>query len=688
MSLATRCCLIGWMQLLFANAIVFAQDSTPRRYALLIAVTVYDNAEMNRPRLAYPEIDARAFGKFLSDHGYVVDYLLGSKATKSAIENRLKNLSNKSNESGAAIIGLWGHGVEFAGTNEAMFCPVDTRIRLVVDSKGKRVFDDSGNQMTEPDPDSLVRMSSVLGGLRICGGGSRLLIADCCRTSPNRPRGRAFGSKVKLKDLPNNTAAIFACQADEQAFEDKRWGHGALTKALLDLLPQLVAKKETGISSILGPLRRDVAKLVRDASNGREKQTISPILKGLPDLKFTRNSAAEIQRQQERPIVAALRDSGIDLVLDDQQHVFGVTVSTTQTHHDSIKLLNKLNSLRALTISDVKLDHRILSDLSELRNVTHLTLRKGRFELDAFRQLSRMKQLQFVDLFRSDVSDDCLNVLASMSNLVHIQCGQTRVSDVGLKHLERMNWLQSIDLADCSGVTDKGLKSLLKCPKLKILNVFGSRITDDGAEIIGQMKNLETLGLDATSVTDKGTQSLVNLTQLMDVNLSQTAISDETVKILSALPIVELRLRGTDISSRSLTSIAKMPALRILDLSETLIDDTGGADFRRMQSLVQVNLWATGVGDSTVKSIAELKNVSWINLDGTRISDKSVASLARMPSLNWLHLGSTSISDQCIPDLKSIKNLKHLNIAFTLIGEKALTNLREHCASKKCALID
>lgn len=261
-------------------------DIEPKRYAFLVAVTSYQHAEMNKPRLEFPEADAQAVGKFLEDYGYDVEYLLGRQATKSAIEMKLDELADKGNEEGTVVLGFWGHGVEFEGTSESMFCPFDTKIRTVVDSKGKKLFDKEGKPMVEPDSNSLVGMSTVLQGLRVSGAGNRLLLADCCRQSPNRARGRAFGSKTKLTDLPDNTAALFACSELEQAFEDKEWGHGAFTKCLLDLLPALATGDGDDVNSITGKLKRNVARLVRERSNGRDTQTVNPIFQGAPELKL------------------------------------------------------------------------------------------------------------------------------------------------------------------------------------------------------------------------------------------------------------------------------------------------------------------------------------------------------------------------------------------------------------------
>lgn len=88
------------------------------------------------------------------------------------------------------------------------------------------MFHDDGTPLVEPNPDSLITMADILAGLRISPAGNRILLADCCRTSPNAARGsavltkgRAFGANLKITDLPENTAAFFACSANEQAFE-------------------------------------------------------------------------------------------------------------------------------------------------------------------------------------------------------------------------------------------------------------------------------------------------------------------------------------------------------------------------------------------------------------------------------------------------------------------------------------
>lgn len=280
-----QCQFPALMLLLGMLAIPSLTTAADGKYALLVGVTEYRHAEMNKPPLDYPEIDAKAVSDFLKQHGYEVDLLLGKQATREAVLKKLEVLGQKGTQKGAVVVGFWGHGVEFEGSDEAMFCPYDTSVRLAADSKGRELYDKEFKRLIEPNPETLIGMSKVLNGLKITGAGNRLLLADCCRNSPNRPRGRAFGSKLKLTDLPDNTAAIFACSSSEQAFEHKDWGHGAMTKCLLDLLPRLTSDGGD-VNSITGRLRMNVSALVSAQSGGRDSQTVHPLVNGVVELRL------------------------------------------------------------------------------------------------------------------------------------------------------------------------------------------------------------------------------------------------------------------------------------------------------------------------------------------------------------------------------------------------------------------
>lgn len=248
------------------------------KYALMIAVTRYDHAAMNGDRpLKFPEDDARALGKLFAEHGYVVDYLLGTEATREAILKALDGLAAKGNADGVCVVGLFGHGVEVEFLNAELekkevlgcFCPFDTSVRQAINPDGQKEFE-NGQPRIEPTPDSLVKMSEVVGALKVAKAGSRLLVADCCRVMPNRPRGRnlGLGANFSTERLPSQTAMRFGCRPGEEALESDEWKHGAFTKSLIEVLTQMSSGTEPVTTGTLADkVKRRVQQLTSNKQN-------------------------------------------------------------------------------------------------------------------------------------------------------------------------------------------------------------------------------------------------------------------------------------------------------------------------------------------------------------------------------------------------------------------------------------
>ncbi|MBI1348017.1 SUMF1/EgtB/PvdO family nonheme iron enzyme [bacterium] len=257
----------------------FAQ--TPKKYALLVAVTTYEHAHLNQPpKIQYPEADAQAIAAIPKAAGYEVDLLLGEKATHKAVETALTGLTKKGNQPGVVVLGFFGHGVEYdeldkdrKPTSRSCFCPYDCTMRKRLDN-GRDSFDKQGQFRIEPDPAGLVSMTRVFEALALSPAGNRVLMADCCRDDPHAARaaGRGFGTGIKTGDLPEhaNTAALFACSKGEQALEDRTSGHGVFTKCVLDWLqnPQgRVTANELALH-----VDEAVPQLVSSLTDGRQQQ--------------------------------------------------------------------------------------------------------------------------------------------------------------------------------------------------------------------------------------------------------------------------------------------------------------------------------------------------------------------------------------------------------------------------------
>ncbi len=179
-------------------AILVAQNlhaTAAEKYALLVGVSKYEHAQMNRTLLKYPEADAKAVGELLEKSGYTVVLLQSKQATQEAIEEALNKAKGEGTSEGVVLIGMFGHGVQYG--NDAYYGPYNTKLREVKDFKGNVVRDNSGQIKLEPDPTTMISMRSILDALTVCGAESKILLADCCREDPSAARGRAFGSNLQ-----------------------------------------------------------------------------------------------------------------------------------------------------------------------------------------------------------------------------------------------------------------------------------------------------------------------------------------------------------------------------------------------------------------------------------------------------------------------------------------------------------
>ena len=255
------------------------------KFALLIGVTKYNHARMNSSPLKYPEDDATAVADLLKQAGYTVKVLQGKEATKSNIESALKQLGKEGNAEGVVLIGMFGHGVQY--DQDGYYCPYDTATRDQKDFQGNVQRDKNKQLILEPDPASLISMRQVLDALTRSPAKNRIILADCCREDPGAARGRnAFGSNLTTADLPEGTAALFACSRNEQAFEHDDWQHGAFTKALLEQATSIAAQGSVKAGRLAESVEEDVQLMVADKTKGKSKQTVTYINSGIVDLQI------------------------------------------------------------------------------------------------------------------------------------------------------------------------------------------------------------------------------------------------------------------------------------------------------------------------------------------------------------------------------------------------------------------
>jgi hypothetical protein len=188
-------------------------------YAILVAVQQYDRNQLRD--LQFAENDMKAMAELLRAQGYRRVVLLtqteGARQarflpTAENIRRSLKGLAEDRDPQDTLLVAFAGHGVQFRGSDESFFCPMDARLE---------------------DQRTLLALSEVYRELEGSKAGFKLLLVDACRNDPQSDHSRSR-TTVRLESVtrpqrtqpPGGVAAFFSCSAGERAFENPTIRHG------------------------------------------------------------------------------------------------------------------------------------------------------------------------------------------------------------------------------------------------------------------------------------------------------------------------------------------------------------------------------------------------------------------------------------------------------------------------------
>jgi Leucine-rich repeat (LRR) protein len=142
------------------------------------------------------------------------------------------------------------------------------------------------------------------------------------------------------------------------------------------------------------------------------------------------------------------------------------------------------------------------------------------------------------------------------------------------------------------------LKELVQFENIVALDLFGSDITDEGAEHICKLKKLEQLSLRCSRMTEKGLKELAKLEELTRLSLSQMTVNEEMWKEVAGFKKVKkfhLSFNKIEVTDTGIKSIAKLEKLVDLQFFEVSIDDNAAKELAALKNLKEVDFLNTKV---------------------------------------------------------------------------------------------
>lgn len=206
----------------------------PNLYALVVGVSAYSRPEL---RLHYPAKDAKDLVALLRTQqgklyrSVTVKLLTDRGATRQEVMGGLQWLQRQMTDKDVAMVFLAGHGVEDAGTGQYYYLPYDA---------------DLAQLLTSAVPAVIIRESLL------ALAGKAVLFLDTCHAGEvfsNRGlRGAPDWSRfvAELAAADNGVVVFSAARGQQSAQEDRRWGNGAFTKALLEGLSGQADREGSG----------------------------------------------------------------------------------------------------------------------------------------------------------------------------------------------------------------------------------------------------------------------------------------------------------------------------------------------------------------------------------------------------------------------------------------------------------
>ncbi len=353
-------------------------------------------------------------------------------------------------------------------------------------------------------------------------------------------------------------------------------------------------------------------------------------------------------------------------------------------------------------------------------------------DVELIAQLSDVVKLSISSPSVNDQNFALLSKMPKLQTLLMLNCG---ITDEGLKSVPDFPELKVLNLRGCANMTDAGMESVAKAPKLdnlallytkigdegvialkgmklRALDLRGLRLTGSACQALAEMTTLESLKLrNAREIMDYSFQELKTLVNLKSLSLEDLAITDSALEILPNFTnLKELVIMRTDMMDVSpigqlknlkkltlremtcdLDFLAEMPQLEELFFAESIVRDEDMKFFEGLVNVKTLDLWNTQLGDKALELFGKMPKLTTLNIKNcAKISDAGIAELAKSESLTSLNLsengkatdddGKPLVSDKALESLKDCKSLKELNIylcpSLTEDAIKAFTQAR------------
>ena len=172
-------------------------------------------------------------------------------------------------------------------------------------------------------------------------------------------------------------------------------------------------------------------------------------------------------------------------------------------------------------------------DLTGLQNLEYLDTSGMRVSDEALKHIANLKGLKVFKAVLQNVSPAGLKDIAKLDQLEELGATNAR-NDKAIKEFAKLTNLRRLQI-DNSDFGDESAKAISALPELKILDAYGSRVTDAGMVELAKLPQLEELRI-GYSFGDKGVDAFAGNTKLRVLSIwNATNVTDASIQTLVSL---------------------------------------------------------------------------------------------------------------------------------------------------------
>lgn len=242
------------------------------------------------------------------------------------------------------------------------------------------------------------------------------------------------------------------------------------------------------------------------------------------------------------------------------------------------------------------------------------------------------------------------------------------MTDVQLERLSHLDHIERLHLSGSKGLTDAGLRSLARLPRLRHLDLGGVPLTDRGLAVLRELPALESLGLGWTRITDAGAAHLAACGRLRSVDLMGTATGDGAIRALAGKRHLAHFKSGNGVTDAGLAVLREFPVFAAWQGGEptmALTDFDAGPTYLMLRGPFT---------DTGLRQLAGLEGLFALNLDNDQlaVTGAGLDPLRALPHLAWLGFDAT---DDSMPHIAALPHLRFLMCQDTVAGDDGFVAL-------------